>query len=94
MNLTALLDRIGKQRSLIQKLTQHEQVSKRKFTEAIKRYRQGRIDTTDIIQFENDLHLASLDLSSAKTNLLQSKANLSLLVGQLLPQLNFEMHNQ
>jgi outer membrane protein TolC len=92
--LTALLDRISKQHSLIEKLTQHEQVSKRKFTEAMARYRQGRIDTTNIIQFENDLHLASLDLSSAKTNLLQSEANLSLLVGQLLPQLNIEIRNQ
>lgn len=86
--LTTLLDRIEKQQLLIKKLILHKKVSKNKLDEAMGRYRQGRIDTTKVIQFENELHLANLDLSSAKTDLSQSEINLVLLVGELLPQLH------
>jgi outer membrane protein TolC len=88
--LTALLDKIKKQRSLIEKLRQHQQVSNNKLNDAMNRYKQGRIDTTRLIQFENDLHLANLDLSSANTNLSHSEINLALLTGRLLPQLKIE----
>jgi outer membrane protein TolC len=86
--LTSLQDRIKKQRSLIEKLKQHNKVSAKKYNEAMARYRQGRIDTTKLIQFENDLHLANLDLSSAQTELSKSETSLALLVGDLLSQLN------
>lgn len=86
--LTALLNRINNQRSLIDKLEQHYSVSDKKFKDAVKRYRQGRIDTTSLLQFENELHIAELDLSSTKTELSQSEVNLSLLAGELLPMLN------
>jgi outer membrane protein TolC len=88
--LTALLDKIKKQHSLINKLKQHQQVSSSKLNDALNRYKQGRIDTTRLIQFENDLHLANLDLSSANTNLSHSEINLSLLTGRLLSQLKIE----
>lgn len=89
--LTSLQDRIEKQRSLVDKLVEHNRVSGEKYNEAMVRYRQGRIDTTRLIQFESELHLANLDLSSAQTELSKSETSLALLVGDLLPQLN--IHN-
>lgn len=86
--LKANLDRIRKQRALIVKYEQHNKVSRDKLYDASARHKQGRIDTTQLIQFENDLHLADLDLSSARTDLLKSEASLSLLLGELLPRLN------
>ena len=89
--LFALLDKLEKQRALIVKLKQHNKVSREKLLEAEARYKQGRIDTTNLIQFENDFHLANLDLSAAETSLSQSETSLALLVGDLLPQLNIQM---
>lgn len=88
--LASLQDRIKKQHSLIKRIKQHKKVSTNKYNEAMSRYRQGRIDTTKLIQFENDLHLANLDLSAANTELSKSETSLSLLVGELLAQLNIK----
>lgn len=81
--LNALLDKINKQEVVLKRLTQHKKSSQDKFDEANQRYRKGRIDTTDLIKFENDLHIANLDFSSAKTNLSHSKMKLALLTGSL-----------
>lgn len=86
--VTALLEKISKQYMLVDKLKKHRDVSQDKFDEATARYRQGRIDTTKLIQFENDLHLANLDLSSARTDISKSQTRLSLLIGELLPMLD------
>ncbi|MGD8811815.1 MAG: TolC family protein, partial [Thioalkalispiraceae bacterium] len=88
--LNALLDKIQRQEKVLQKLTRHMKVSEEKYNDALQRHRKGRINTTDLIGFENDLHLASLDYSSASINLSLTKMNLALFTGRLWNTLGIE----
>ena len=89
--LNALLDKINKQKIVLERLTQHKKVSQEKYNEAMQRYKKGRIDTTDLIRFENDLHISNLDYSSANINLSHSEMNLALLTGRIWKVLGMDM---
>lgn len=89
--LNALLDKVEKQQAVLARLTQHKLVSEEKYNEAMQRYSKGRIDTTDLIQFENDLHIANLDYAAAKINLSHSRTNMALLTGMLWELLGLDL---
>ena len=81
--LNSLLDKINRQKIVKGRLRQHKEISQKKYNEAMRRYKKGRIDTTDLIRFENDLHIVSLDYVSSDINLSHSQVNLALLTGNL-----------
>lgn len=58
-----------------------QQAEKRKFDEAVSRFRTGRTTTADLIIFEEDLSIAELALANSKVNLVSSINELARLSG-------------
>ena len=58
-----------------------QQAEKRKFDEAVSRFRTGRTTTADLIIFEEDLSVAELALANSKVNLVSSINELARLSG-------------
>jgi outer membrane protein TolC len=61
---------------------------KAKLNEAIERYRGGRIDTAELIQFENDLHTVELATEQQAVDLGRRHTELALLTGRLWDGIN------
>jgi outer membrane protein TolC len=59
-----------------------------KLNEAIERYRTGRIDTSELIQFENDLHTVELLSEQQAIDLARKRIELALLTGRLWDHIN------
>jgi outer membrane protein TolC len=59
-----------------------------KLDEAIERYRTGRIDTSELIQFENDLHTVELLSEQQAIDLARKHTELALLTGRLWGNIN------
>ena len=60
-----------------------QQAEKRKFDEAVSRFRTGRTTTADLIIFEEDLSIAELALANSKVNLVSSINELARLSGTI-----------
>ena len=60
-----------------------QQAEKRKFDEAVSRFRTGRTTTADLINFEEDLSIAELALANSKVNLVSSINELARLSGTI-----------
>ena len=60
-----------------------QQAEKRKFEEAVSRFRTGRTTTADLINFEEDLSIAELALANSKVNLVSSINELARLSGTI-----------
>lgn len=60
-----------------------KQAEKRKFEEAVSRFRTGRTTTADLIIFEEDLSIAELALANSKVNLVSSINELARLSGTI-----------
>ena len=58
-------------------------VEQQKMQDALQRYREGRADTREIIEFENDLFASSLVYENQKLQLARTYASLNLLMGRI-----------
>ncbi len=58
-------------------------IEKQKMQEALQRYSEGRSDTREIIEFENDLFASSLVFENQKLQLARTYASLNLLMGRI-----------
>jgi outer membrane protein TolC len=59
------------------------EIENKKLQEALQRYREGRSDTKEIIDFENDLFASSLFYENQKLQLARVYASLNLLLGRI-----------
>lgn len=81
--LSSLLSGIKETKISLTKSNNRLVVEKEKNTEALKRYRNGRADTSELIQFENDLRLAEFTVTNKQLDLKRTSARLDLLIGDL-----------
>lgn len=59
------------------------EIEAQKMQDALQRYREGRADTREIIEFENDLFASSLVYENQKLQLARTYATLNLLIGRI-----------
>jgi len=59
------------------------EIEKQKLQDALQRYREGRTDTRELIEFENDLLASSLAHENQKLELARTYATLNLLIGRV-----------
>jgi outer membrane protein TolC len=83
-NVTGLIAEIGKTNKSLASQRQRVIVERKKVDEATKRYRTGRTDTTQLIQFENDYQLSKLAREQQRIELARKHASLELMRGILL----------
>jgi outer membrane protein TolC len=82
-NIDGLLQDLNKSHDAVKSQELRVDAETSKLKDAEHRYRQGRADTTQLIQFENDLFLARLALEQQRITLLQKQFSLNLLRGTL-----------
>ena len=58
-------------------------IENKKLQEALQRYQEGRSDTREVIEFENDLFASSLFYENQKLQLARVYASLNLLLGRV-----------
>lgn len=92
--LNALLYKINKQQDILNQLKKHKVISQEKYDDANQRYKKGRIDTTDLIKFESDLHSANLDYAAININLSRSRMNMALLSGMIWDMLALDIYGR
>lgn len=78
-----LLGLIRDQKKSIQSNSRLMQAEKKKFDEAVSRYRSGRTTTADLIIFEEDLSLAESTLANSRVDLVSSMNELERLRGTI-----------
>jgi outer membrane protein TolC len=82
-NVRGLVAEIGNSHASIESHRKRVTTEQSKFSEALQRYRTGREDTRNLIQFENELQLSKLALEQQRIELSRRNANLDLLRGQM-----------
>ena len=82
-NITGLLDDLRASRDAVDAQHQRVTAEQKKLKDAEQRYRSGRADTIEVIQFENDLFFARLALEQQRISLIQKRFALELLRGSL-----------
>lgn len=82
-SLSSLLAEVKAGKSALGAYQQSFLSEKKKLDEAVSRYKKGRADTDQIIQFEAQLSLAELSVELQKIELLRLTYNLNLLRGEL-----------
>jgi outer membrane protein TolC len=82
-NIRGLVEDLRKSRDAVHSQELRVDAERKKLKDAEHRYRQGRADTTQLIQFENDLFLARLALEQQRITLLQKQFSLNLTRGTL-----------
>ena len=83
-NVAGLISEIEKSNKSLASQRQRVTVERKKIDEATKRYRSGRTDTTQLIQFENDYQLSKLAREQQRIELARKHASLDLMRGILL----------
>ena len=81
--LSSLLSEIKVGQNALNAYKQSASSENKKLDEAIKRYKEGRADTDQLIQFESQLSLAELAVELQKIELLRRFYRLSLLRGEI-----------
>jgi outer membrane protein TolC len=66
------------------------QSEKKKFDEALERYRSGRETTNRLIDFENDLQISRLALDEDRIALEQRRTNLIILLGRIWQSVDYD----
>jgi outer membrane protein TolC len=86
-NVKGLVAEINTSHAAIESHRKRVATEQSKFSEAMQRYRTGREDTRNLIQFENELQLSKLALEQQRIELSRRNANLVLLRGQMFPDI-------
>lgn len=90
--LSGLLAEINATHSALDSYRRRLSSEGKKLKEARQRYRAGRTDTSRLIQFENELHLATLAVEQQKIDLARKHVRLELLRGTLWASILPEAH--
>jgi len=95
--LSSLLAETKAGQSALNAYQQSARSEKKKLNEALQRYKEGRADTDQLIQFESQLSLAELSVELQKIELLRRFYGLNLLRGELwatirIPDIKMELN--
>ncbi len=82
-NVDGLLADLHASRDAVDSQQQRVTAEEKKLRDAEQRYRNGRADTIELIQFENDLFFARLAMEQQRIDLIQKRFSLELLRGTL-----------
>lgn len=82
-NVNGLAAEINNSEAALASHRRHVSVEQAKLNEAMRRYRTGRADTTQLIQFENELQLGKLALEQQRIEFARRHASLELMRGTL-----------
>jgi outer membrane protein len=82
-NVNGLAAEINNSEAALTSHRRHVSVEQAKLNEAMRRYRTGRADTTQLIQFENELQLGKLALEQQRIEFARRYSSLELLRGTL-----------
>lgn len=83
-NVNGLVAEIDNSQAALESHRRRVTTEQAKFDEALKRYRTGREDTRNLIQFENELQLSKLALERQRIELSRRHASLEMLRGILI----------
>ena len=86
--LSSLLSEMRETKASLAISKKRLQAENKKIDEAIKRYRNGRADTSELIQFENDLRFAEFTVTNKQLELKRMSARFDLLIGALWQRIN------
>jgi outer membrane protein TolC len=92
--LASLVQEINAAKQALISARQHLQSEREKFEEALQRYRQGRTETDRLIQFENELNTAKLNVAQQKIELAKRIDALEILHGNFWQTMTSRMTTQ
>ena len=82
-SVDSLVQQIHFNKRAVRSNKQRFDIENKKLQEALRRYQEGRSDTREVIEFENDLFASSLFYENQKLQLARVYANLNLLLGRV-----------
>jgi len=86
--LSTLLTEIQETKASLARSKKRLQAENKKLDEATERYRNGRADTSELLQFERDLRLAEFTVTNKQLELKRMSARFDLLTGNLWQRIN------
>lgn len=93
-SLASLLREIDAAQQALRSAKRHHQSEREKYAEALQRYRQGRVETDRLIQYENELNAARLNVAQQEIELARRIDALEILHGSFWQSITLGMTTQ